>query len=177
MFKTLYDTGGKLVLIHLNRGEESSPIWAPLPFNSGTKKFEPQSEIDKQLLEEAQSLPEWVKLDLSDRTPTPSPPPAPNWVGLLNDLRATSVFGKVYTASKNNLAINVAYTLLLSTLTATEPNLNDLAFALKDLKANMQPNVTASSASLTANMQQYLTTEDLKFINGLLTKHYFPISI
>lgn len=111
MFKTLYDTGGKLVLIHLNRGEESSPIWAPLPFNSGTKKFEPQSEIDKQLLEEAQSLPEWVKLDLSDRTPTPSPPPAPNWVGILEAVRGTTLFGKVYNASKSSVEINTVNTI------------------------------------------------------------------
>lgn len=178
MFKTLYDTAGKLVLIHLNRSEESLPVWVPLPYNPTTKTFEPQSDIDKQLLAEAQSLPEWKKLDWRDRTPTPPPPPEPNWAGLLNDLRATPVFGKVYTASKNNLAINVAYTLLLSTLTATEPNINDLAFALKDLKANMQSSTTATTVSLTASAYlQQLTTEDLKFINGLLSKHYFPISI
>ena len=41
----------------------------------------------------------------------------------------------------------------------------------------MQPNITASNASLTANIQQYLTAEDLSFINGLLAKHYFPISV
>ena len=176
-FKISYTDKGNVLCIHFNRGSETEPMWATLPFNPQTKRFEPQSDIDKQLLEEAQSLPEWVKLDLSDRAPTPIPPPAPDWAGLLNDLRATPVFGKVYTASKNNLAINVAYTLLLSTLTATEPNINDLAFALKDLKANMQPNITASNASLTANIQQYLTAEDLNFINGLLSKHYFPVSV
>lgn len=85
----------------------------------------------------------------------------PDWIGLLNEVRATPVFAKVYAASKLSLPVNVAYTLLLSTLTSHEPHINDLTFALHDLKANML-NLSAS---------------DIKFINQVLEKYHFPISV
>lgn len=159
MIKHIYNNFGHLELVYYNCGTLDNPMWATLPYNSKTKTFEPQSDLDKQLLAEAQSLPEWATLDLKDETPIATSLPEPNWVGLLNDLRATPVFGKVYVASKNNLSVNVAYTLLLSTLTATEPNINDLIFALHDLKANMPE----------------LETDDIEFINQVLAKYHFPI--
>lgn len=85
----------------------------------------------------------------------------PDWVGLLEYVRATPVFAKVYAASKNSLPINVAWTLLLATLTSTNPHINDLAFALYDLKANMSE----------------LDAKDIEFINQVLAKYHFPISI
>lgn len=76
-------------------------------------------------------------------------------------MRATPVFAKVYAAAKDSLPVNMAMTLLLATLTSTSPHINDLAFALHDLKANMAG----------------LDTEDIEFINQVLAKYHFPISI
>lgn len=77
--KLYYSSSGAVVSVHLNRGTEDNPMWAGLPYNPQLKIFEPQTDIDKQLLAEAQALPEWKTLDLSDRPPTPAPSPAPNW--------------------------------------------------------------------------------------------------
>lgn len=102
---------------------------------------------------------EWVE---GHEKPDIDPPPsAPDWVGLLSEVRGTPIFAKVYAASKLSLPIQSAYTLLLSTLTSTEPHINDLAFALQDLKANMLN----------------LNADDIKFINQTLAKYHFPISI
>lgn len=85
----------------------------------------------------------------------------PDWVGLLEEVRATPVFAKVYAASKDSLPVNVAWTLLLSTLMSNNPHINDLAFALHDLKANMPA----------------LDRGDIEFINQVLAKYYFPIAL
>lgn len=100
---------------------------------------------------------EWVE----GQTNPPEENKTPDWVGLLEYVRATPVFAKVYAASKDSLPVNVAYTLLLATLTSTSPHINDLAFALHDLKANMVG----------------LDTGDIEFINLVLAKYHFPISI
>lgn len=85
----------------------------------------------------------------------------PDWTGLLDEVRGTPTFAKVYTSSKDSLPVNVAYTLLLATLTSNNPHINDLAFALYDLKANMLN----------------LTSKDIEFINQVLAKYHFPLTL
>lgn len=70
--KVSFSSNGKPDSVYLNRGTDSDPMWASLPFNPTTKTFNPTKQIDFQLLAEAQALPEWATLDLSDR---PSEPP------------------------------------------------------------------------------------------------------
>jgi hypothetical protein len=88
--KTSYSSDGKPATIHLNRGTETDPMWATLPFDSTTKTFIPQTELDQQLLRETQQLGEWKTLDLSDRPPELTPPPLPDW----NKFR-TSILGDI----------------------------------------------------------------------------------
>lgn len=85
----------------------------------------------------------------------------PDWVGLLEEVRATPVFAKVYAVSKDSLPVNVAYTLLLATLTSSSPHINDLAFALQDLKANMSQ----------------LDGDDIEFINQVLAKYHLSVTL
>lgn len=68
--RVTYDSAGKALLAHVNRGTDADPMWAQLPFDPVTKTFVPKSEAETQLTQEAQSTPEWP-LDLSDRPPTP----------------------------------------------------------------------------------------------------------
>lgn len=71
--KTVYSNDGKLDSIYLNRGGIEDAAWASLPFNPTTKIFTPTNELEFQLLAEAQSLPEWETLNLSDHPPSSAP--------------------------------------------------------------------------------------------------------
>lgn len=97
--------------------------------------------------------------DFSNTQNPPTPPP--NWNNLVNSVRSTPVFGKVYMASKTDTQINTAFTLLLSALTNSH-NMNDLIFALTDLKSAMGV--------------MFVQT-DIDFINQSLSSNHFPFTI
>lgn len=159
--KKVYSSDGKLDSIYINRGSIGDMVWASLPFDATTKIFNPQTEIDHQLLAEARSLPEWETLDLSDRPPEPTPPQPPDWVGLERSFRGTPIFGRIYLASKSSLAINAIFTLLSNAITSTH-SLADLEFALLDLQASLIPG---------------LSLEEVQFINSKLVENNFVIQL
>lgn len=89
-------------------------------------------------------------------------PSDPNWTELLNEVRGGELFGKIYTAAKDNSQMAVPFNLLVSTLNSNNPNVQDLQFALRDIKSLMG---------------EALNQEDVDRINQLLVKHDFPFQI
>lgn len=96
--------------------------------------------------------PEWI-------APVSTPP---DWQGLTRELRGSSLFAKVYAAAKTDLAVNVAYTLILATLNSVSPVEADLLFAVSE--------VVAAMGSL-------LSEEDLVQAEALFGEHGFAIAL
>lgn len=86
----------------------------------------------------------------------------PNWDGILDDVRGSALFNKVYAASQTNPAIQSDYMLLTATLMSRSPAVADLQFALNQIKSKLGVMLTF------ANIQQ---------INDLLKKYNFDFEI
>jgi len=102
--------------------------------------------------------------------------PRPDWEGLMNDIRGTEVYAKVYTAAndpeantiaalKKTIQANTAFTLLQDTFKSQ--NLQDLQFAITTLRALMADISTVGD----------FTTEQLQWINQKLSDRGFPIQL
>ncbi len=112
-----YSESGSPLTVHYNRGTQSDPMWATLPFNPATKVFEPKSKIEQILLSEAQQLDDWEHLDLSDIPLTLAEQiEPPNYQQLAASVRNTEVFGKVFQLSMSDVAINGALTFFMAAL-------------------------------------------------------------
>lgn len=125
--------------IELNHGGD----WFNVPFKNE------EDPLTKELRE-------WEKNNY------PLIPGDPNWTELVAEVRGGELFGKIYTAAKDNTQMAVPFNLLVSTLNSNNPNIQDLQFALQDIKALME---------------DMLTEEDVSKINQLLAKHNFPFRI
>lgn len=88
--------------------------------------------------------------------------PYPNWREIFNGLRGTALFSKTYLAAKAKASIQTPLMLLISVLTAPNPNLEDVQFALTDLKAELGESLTA---------------KDIIAVNELLAKNHCPITL
>lgn len=88
----------------------------------------------------------------------------PDWEGLINDLRGTEVFSRVYGAAASTIEANTAYTLLMDTLTKTH-NLTDLEFAIGALRQAMTGTVGD------------FTPEQIVWINGKLSDRGFVLRL
>lgn len=66
-----YGADGKPALVHFNRGTQTEPIWARLPFNPANKTF---TESDRFVQEMRAWQSEGNAVDLSDRASTPQAP-------------------------------------------------------------------------------------------------------
>ena len=100
-----------------------------------------------------------------------------DWDGLVNSLRGTAVFAKIYVAATQpetntiaaltkTLKANTGYTLLMDTLTKTH-NLQDLQFALGQLRAALGSISTVGD----------FTADEIAWINERLVAHHFPIQL
>jgi hypothetical protein len=86
----------------------------------------------------------------------------PNWRNLLNQVRGSAIFGKIYEAAKKSTQVQAAYTLILDTLTAVEPSTQDLFFGLSELHSAMGSSLIA---------------DDLNTINSLLKTNSFDFQL
>jgi hypothetical protein len=62
--------------------------------------------------------------------------PAPNWLGLEQDLRYSALFGKAFNLAKQSLSVNTGFNFVVSTLqngVAGRASENALSFALANL--------------------------------------------
>lgn len=105
---------------------------------------------------------QWVSDGNAPQPADPPPPAPPNWIGVLSQVRGTVLFQKTYGLSKSSLSVQTAFTLLISTLNAAAPNLNDFRFSLNDLKTEMGSN---------------LTQADIAEMNSILSANNFPFQI
>lgn len=94
---------------------------------------------------------------------TTQSPSAIDWVGMLNSLRGSTIFGKIYQASTEDLRVNTAYTLLTSTLVSTH-NLEDFEWAIEELRTGM----------LNTSIGDF-TSDDVNWINSQLESYGFTI--
>lgn len=94
--------------------------------------------------------------------PQPTNLITPNWQGLTHSLRGTPLFGKIYAASKSNWEVGTPFALLSATLNSSNPNLDDLRFALEDSKTTMG---------------ELLTSSDIEELNRVLANNHFPIAL
>lgn len=117
--------------------------WFEVPFKNESE------ELTKELRE-------WEKNNYQI-TPTD-----PDWIGLLGEVRGSELFGKIYTAAKDNSQISPAFNLLVSTLNSSNPNVQDLQFALQDIKTLMGDT---------------LTIADIDLINQLLVRYNIPFRL
>jgi hypothetical protein len=100
----------------------------------------------------------------------------PDWTGLMDDLRGSAVYTKIWIAAreaeagtiaalKKTVKANTALTLLQDSF-KTE-NLDDLQFAIATLRDDL------SAISLIGDFN----SEELDWINGLLESHQFPFRL
>lgn len=115
-------------------------------FDSATYKLDETSELSKELRT-------WEASNYSILQ-------SPNWQQFTAQLRGTELFAKTYTTSKENSKVAIPFNLLVATLNSANPSLQDLEFALTDIKTEMADNFTAS---------------DLEFVNIALSDNFFPI--
>ncbi|MBE9178657.1 hypothetical protein IQ268_08805 [Oculatella sp. LEGE 06141] len=69
--------------------------------------------------------------------PLPVPMPLQNWDGLVEDLRRSMPWAKVYEGAGRTLKANKAFTLLYGTLTTTH-HLSDFATAIADVRDGLR---------------------------------------
>jgi hypothetical protein len=147
---TLTKIDGKLTSIQINH----NGVWHDLPFNAATQTLDESHPLTIELRQ-------W-EAENGVVVETPQPPPPPNWIKLTNSLRGTELFAKVYNEAKINPQVAVPFNLLVSTLNSVTPNLNDLTFSLREIKALMG---------------EKLTQSDIEFVNQVLADNFFPFTI
>ncbi len=85
--------------------------------------------------------------------------PIRDWQALVNRLRGSVIFGKVYESAKVDSYLNTAFTFLITTLFSSSPDFNDFVFAIHDVVQTMAAR---------------FTSEDLQFVNQALFDCGFP---
>jgi hypothetical protein len=107
---------------------------------------------------------EWI-----EATSAIEPTNEPDWVGLVDWLRGSLYFERVYGASKLTAGANTAATLLLMTINQSR-NLQDLAFVLPDLLGEIE--AIAAQGYIPA-----FTTAEKQALADKLTDLNFPDSV
>lgn len=136
--------GTKILKISLNK----NGVWEDLPFNPATYKLDETHPLSLEL--RVWEVNNYPILQF------------PNWQGLTTALRGTELFAKTYAVAKDNSKVALPFNLLTSTLNSANPSLQDLEFALTDIKTEMG---------------EGLTQNDLGFVNQVLADNYFPITL
>lgn len=164
--KSSYSSKGIVESIHFNRGTELVPMWASLPFDPFSKKFIPNTELEQQLLDEAQQLSEWATLDLSDRPPTlkDDEPIPPNW----SDFRKSILADPNYQSISNTTLDQRSVTRLESAATIKSDDWGALRKFWNSI-IQYAPNKPSKSAIATWNEIASINNMPFSFDdNGLL---------
>jgi hypothetical protein len=88
----------------------------------------------------------------------------PNWQGLIDSLRASSIWTKVFSMACVNLQVNALFTVLYGSLISSH-NLSDLAFSINSIRQIM----IAASADFTPT--------ELENLRSILERNYMNPNI
>lgn len=161
-FRISYNESGKPLEIHYNKGSDS-PMWATLPFIASSKTFSPKNEIDQILLSEAQALPEWATLNLSDRPPTPVILP-PDFATFARIVERSSFWkGKIRKTLQDKAFTELVNMMGVIAIAGTTPErIQDLLSLWNEVVASLSVGVTIAAS-------------DITFLNTTATDNRVPI--